>query len=68
MLSVEAVVLAVVYLIIAGIIFGLLFWAINFVGLPEPFGKLARVVLVLGAVFVCIAVLLSMIGHPIVRW
>ena len=44
MLSVEAVVLAVVYLIIAGIIFGLLFWAINFVGLPEPFGKLAIVI------------------------
>ncbi len=67
MISISAAVNAVVTLLIAGLIFGLLFWLINYVGLPEPFNKVARVVLAVLAVLVCIGVLLSLIGYQVLR-
>ena len=68
MISIEQVVWAIIYLIIGGVVFWLLTWLIDYIGLPEPFRKVARVVLAVGAVLVVIAVLLAMAGHPIVRW
>jgi len=68
MISLSALVQAVLFLIIAGLIFWLLWWLVNYVGLPEPFAKVARVVLAVAAVFVLIAVLLSLAGHPVVIW
>ena len=68
MISLSALVQAVLFLIIAGLIFWLLWWLVNYVGLPEPFAKVARVVLAVAAVFVLIAVLLSLAGHPVVTW
>ncbi len=68
MISAEALVTAVVFLIVLGIIFWLLLWLVDYVGLPEPFNKIAHVVLAVGAVLVIIAVLMGMIGRPLVRW
>jgi len=68
MISLSALVQAVLFIIIAGLIFWLLWWLVNYVGLPEPFAKVARVVLAVAAVFVLIAVLLSLAGHPVVIW
>jgi len=39
-----------VNLLVAVIVFGLLFWLISFLPLPEPFGMIAYVVLVIIAV------------------
>ncbi len=47
-----------VWIIVIGCIFGLLWWLIGYVGLPEPFNKVARVV---------VAVLLGLVGAPLVR-
>ncbi len=44
-------------LVIWGLIFWLLWWAIGAVGLPEPFNKVATVILVLAAVIVVIGIL-----------
>lgn len=68
MISLSAVVSVLLYVIIAGVIFGLLWWLVGYVGLPEPFNKVARVVLAVAAVFVLIGILLSLAGHPIVTW
>ncbi len=46
-----------VTVIVAGIIFYLLFWLLGQVGLPEPFGKVALVLLCLAAVIYLIALL-----------
>ena len=67
MFSLDAVVSAVLYLIIAGIVFYLLHWLIGYVGVPEPFGRVARVVLAVAAVVVVIAILLNLVGRPLVR-
>jgi hypothetical protein len=68
MISISAAVTVVLYLIIAGLIFGLLWWLIGYCGVPEPFNKVARVILAVLAVFVCIGILLSLVsGQPVFR-
>ena len=68
MIALEGVVYIVVLLIVAGLIFWLLSWLIDYVGLPEPFHKVARVVLAVAAVLVVIAALLHLVGVPLFRW
>ncbi len=68
MISLSAMVSVLIYLIVAGLIFYLLFWLIGYVGLPAPFDKVAKVVLAVAAVLVCIGILLSLVGgQPIFR-
>jgi uncharacterized membrane protein len=70
MFTIESLVHVVLYLIVAGIIFGVLWWALIWsereLGFPSIFFKVARVLLVLGAVLVIISLLLGLAGHPIV--
>lgn len=67
MISIEAAVTLIVYLIVCGVIFGLLWWLIGYCAIPEPFNKVARVILTILAVLVVISILLNLIGHPIFR-
>lgn len=62
MISITGLVHVLLVLIVVGLIFWLLWFLIGYVGLPEPFNKLARVVLMVFAVLICIAVLLSLVG------
>lgn len=57
-----------VQIIIAGLVFYLLFWMINYIGLAEPFAKVAKVILALAAVLFLINVLMSFSGHPLIAW
>ena len=66
MITLTALVMAVVYLIVAGLIFYLTWWLIGYIGLPAPFDKVARAIIAIFAVLVIIGVLLSLIGHPLV--
>lgn len=67
-LSGDAVIHSLLYLIVIGVIFGLLWWLISYCGLPQPFDKVARVVLAVAAVIILINILLGMVGHPIFRF
>lgn len=68
MISITGLVNIVVYLIVIGLIFWLLWWLINYVGLPEPFRKVANVVMAILAVLAVIGVLLSVVGGaPVFR-
>lgn len=71
MFSIESVVRLVLYLLGAGLIFALLMYLINYVSseFPSmgPFAKFARIALVVLAVLVLIGVLLSFMGHQVVR-
>ena len=67
-ISGETLVHTVIWVIVVGVIFGLLWWLINYVGLPEPFAKVARVILAILAVLVLIDALLRLTGNPIIRW
>ena len=66
MISISAAVSIIVYLVVAGLIFWLLWWLVNYIAPPEPFRKVANVVLAILAVLVVIGILLSIVGgHPI---
>ncbi len=67
MISLTAIIYIVIFLIVAGLIFGLLWWLIAYCGLPAPFDKVARVVLAIAAVLVIIGALLSLVGIQIFK-
>lgn len=62
MISISGAVTVVIYFLIAGLIFGLLWWLADYVHLPEPFNKFIHVALAILAVMVIIGILLSVIG------
>jgi hypothetical protein len=53
---------------VAGLIFWILNWLIAYVGLPEPFQKVAKVVIAIAVAIVVINALLSLAGSPIIAW
>lgn len=72
MIGIDTLVTVIVYLLIGGLILGLLWWLITYVeaqGIGPPIlFKIIRVVFVILVVLVLISVLMSLIGHPLVRW
>jgi hypothetical protein len=62
MISISGAVMLIVYLIVGGLIFWLLWWLVNYVNPPEPFKKIITVVLAILAVMVLIGALLTMVG------
>lgn len=59
---------AVIWIIVAGLIFWLLSWLIDYAGIGEPFNKVAKVVLALVAVVILINALLTVAGKPFITW
>ncbi len=55
-------------LCIWGLILWILWWAIGKVGLPEPFAKIATVILVLLTVVVLVNILMGLNGHRFISW
>ena len=68
MISSSGILSLLVTLVLAGLIFWLVWWFINYIALPEPFNKVARVLIGLAALVFLIDLLLGMSGHPIFRW
>lgn len=64
MISLSAIVPVIVQLVIAGLIFWLLWWLVVFTNPPEPFQKVAKVLLAIVAVLVVIGLLLTISGGP----
>ena len=68
MISLSGAVTALVYLIIAGLVFWLLWWLLGYVDPPEPFRKVGTVILAILAVMVIVGILLSLVGGtPVFR-
>lgn len=71
-LSIEDVVWTIIWILCVGAIFGLLMYLITYVetNFPtmQPFGRFARIVLVVLGVLVLIGFILSFMGHPIIRF
>ena len=67
-LSGDGVIHSLLYLIVIGVVFGLIWWLISYCALPAPFDKVARVVIAIAAVIILINILLGMVGHPLFRF
>lgn len=57
----------VLTIVIVGLVFWLLLWLIDFVGLPEPFNKVAKVVLAVVGVLILVNFLLGLTGAPFIK-
>ena len=66
---IESLLWLVIYVLVIGAICWLLWWLIGFVGLPEPFAKIARGIVAVVAVILLIILLLQFLpgGGPILR-
>lgn len=67
-ISGEALIWVVVQIVIAAVIYWILTWGIAQIGVPEPFAKVIRVILVLLVCLFLINALLSIGGHPLIDW
>ena len=67
MFSLMELVRTVLYLVVVGLVFWLLSWLVDYTAPPEPFRKIARVIIAVLAVLVAIGVLLSLVGYPVLR-
>jgi hypothetical protein len=55
---------ALIWIVVAGVIFYLLWWLLNVLALPAPFDKVARAILAVVAVVILIKFLLALLGNP----
>lgn len=62
--SIGGLVGMLVWIIVIGLIFYLLWWLISYVGLPQPFDKIARIIIAVVAVIIIINFLLTLAGSP----
>lgn len=57
-----------VQLIIVALIFWVIMWGLSQIGIPEPFNKVIRVILVVVACIIVINALLSLTGSAFIQW
>jgi hypothetical protein len=67
-ISGNALLTALIWIVVAGLIYWLLDWAITKIGIPQPFAKIAHVVLIILVVLMVINALLMLVGHPLVTF
>jgi hypothetical protein len=67
-ISGETVMHALIWLVIGALIYFVLDWGMKKIGLPEPFNKIAQVILVLLVVVILVNALLTLAGRPFIRW
>ena len=61
-MGIDTLVSLVIYLVVVGLIFWLVMWFIGYVGVPEPFNKIIRVVVGLVMFLLILGVLMSLLG------
>ena len=59
---------AVIWIVVAALIYFVVMWGIEKVSIPEPFHKIAVAVVVLVVVVLLINALLTIAGNPFIRW
>lgn len=67
-ISGDTLIQALIWLVIAGIIIWILWWALGVINPPEPFKKVGTVIIVLITVIILINILLSLVGKPIFKF
>jgi hypothetical protein len=64
----ETLLHVLVWVIIAAVIFWLCNWLIGYVGIPEPFNKVAKVIVAIVAVIFLVNALLLLVGKPFITF
>lgn len=67
MIDLRRVVRFVILLIVAAVVFWLLFFLVDYIGLPQPFDRVAHVGLMVAAVLVLIGLILDAAGYDVFK-
>ena len=67
-ISGDALLHSVIWIIVVALICWLLWWLIDYCKLPEPFNKIARVIVAVVAVVLLINALLTLVGKPFITF
>lgn len=67
-ISGENLVNAIVWIVIAAVVFWLLNYLIDYVKIAEPFNKVAKVILMVAAIVILINALLSIMDKGFIKW
>lgn len=62
MISLSALLYALLTLVVVGLIFWVIDWFISYANPPEPFKNVARVILALGAMLLVVGALISLLN------
>ena len=68
MIAGSALMSLLIQLIIGGLILYVIWWGLGKSGLPEPFNKIAMVIVVLVTVVFLINILMGLGGRPLISW
>ena len=61
-MGIESLLHLIIWIVIVAVIFWCVWWFVGYVGLPEPFNKVARVLIGLVALIVVLYLLLALLG------
>lgn len=67
MIAASNLISLLIWIVVVGLIFGLLWWLLDYCKVPEPFNKVIRVVLAIASVLFLINLLLGFAGYPILK-
>jgi hypothetical protein len=65
MFTASFLITAVIQIAVLGLVFWLLWWLVNYIAPPEPFRKVANVILAVVAVVILISFLMGLSGSPL---
>lgn len=62
----QSLVWAIVWIVVAAVIFSILQWGLAQIPLPQPFAMVVKVILVLLVCVFLINAILTLVGHPLI--
>ncbi len=68
MITGSTILMFLLWLIVAAVVFYLFNWLLGYIGIEEPFAKVARVVIGVATVLLLVNALFWLTGHPIIKW
>lgn len=66
--SLNGLLAVVLHLVVIGLVIWLLLWALGAIGLPDPFNKILRVLIIVIGVILIINVLLGLTGNRFIDY
>jgi hypothetical protein len=67
MVTSSALVTLLITLVILGLVVWVVFWGLGQIGVPEPFNKIIRAIIIIVVVVYLVSVLMGFAGHPLLR-
>ncbi len=64
----DSLISIIIYLVVWGLVLYVLWWGLGKIGLPEPFAKIATVLLVVLTVVILLNLLFGFAGPPLIHW